>query len=167
MRPPTSSSSSAALSLHDSGGEHMTQTDFTHLMPAVAPILLGQPNERLSKAPHDVRFGNHGSMSVDYEKGIFYDHESSCGGGVLELIKHKTGRDRSEAMEWLRREGLVPLPSSAALAGRPSVAATASNRMLETYPYCDRDGVVLFEAFRAERFPSATARSGGRVDLES
>ena len=45
--------------------------NFPALMEPVARLLLGEPNARLSKPPRDVRFGTHGSMSVDCEAGLF------------------------------------------------------------------------------------------------
>ena len=44
--------------------------------------LLGVPNQRLSKQG-DVRYGSHGSLSIDLETGTFYDHEAKQGGGCL------------------------------------------------------------------------------------
>ena len=34
-----------------------------------------------------MRFGSHGSKSVNLKDGVWYDHESSLGGGVIDLIK--------------------------------------------------------------------------------
>jgi hypothetical protein len=79
--------------------------DFASLMEPVARRLLGEPNHRLSKPPKDVRFGNHGSMSVDIEAGCFYDHEAEVGGGVVDLVRHKRQCDHPSAITWLRREG--------------------------------------------------------------
>ena len=77
-------------------------------MEPVALSLLGDPNTRLSRPPRDVRFGNDGSVSVNFEDGTWFDHENQIGGGVLDLIKHKTGHDHGDAKEWLRREGICP-----------------------------------------------------------
>ena len=52
------------------------------LAPAIASRLLGEPNKRLSSA-RELRYGTHGSLSVDLEKGSFYDHEANAGGGML------------------------------------------------------------------------------------
>jgi hypothetical protein len=46
--------------------------DFPSLMEPVALRLLSEPNPRLSWPPRDVRFGNHGSMAVDYENGRWF-----------------------------------------------------------------------------------------------
>ena len=44
-------------------------------------------NRNLSKPPKDVRYGNHGSLSVDLTVGRFFDHENNVGGGVLDLVR--------------------------------------------------------------------------------
>lgn len=80
-----------------------TRIDYARLMEPVALKLLGKPNARLSKPPRDVRFGSHGSMAVDFENGKWFDHENQLGGGVLDLIKHKTGRNHGEAHVWLEK----------------------------------------------------------------
>ena len=74
--------------------QYASKIDFAALMEPVAALLLGEPNARLSKPPRDVRYGTHGSLSVDFESGRFFDHEASVGGGVIDLITHKTGRDQ-------------------------------------------------------------------------
>src|SRR5215831_10070101 len=83
--------------------------DFAGLMEPVAVRLLGEPNLKLSNPPHDVRFGSRGSISADFVNGRFYDHETKRGGGVLDLISHKTG----EAQAWLKREGIFNAPPGA------------------------------------------------------
>ena len=44
-----------------------------------------------------MRFGNHGSMAVDLEKGVWHDHEAGEGGGVLDLIERCTGLNGADA----------------------------------------------------------------------
>lgn len=81
---------------------------FETLMEPVALRLLGEPNKALSKYPTDMRWGTHGSLSVNFETGEFYDHENNEGGGVIDfLIKYKRGDDHAGAMSWLRREGML------------------------------------------------------------
>ena len=90
--------------------------DFASLMPAVAQELLGEPNNILSKPPRDVRYGTHGSLSVDLENGRFYDHENSIGGGVIDLVKLKVRVDHNDAVAWL----------TALSAGFPAVKASSN-----------------------------------------
>ena len=105
----------------------------------------------MQSPPHDVRFGNRGSVWVDLEKGIFHDHEANVGGGVLDLITHKTGQVRGEAMDWLRHQGLLS-PLSAPPPAMTGTSVQSPNRALgrivETYPYVDRDSSLLFEVVR-------------------
>jgi putative DNA primase/helicase len=128
--------------------------DFAQLMPSVATLLLGDPNGRMSRFPHDMRFGTRGSISINFEKGIFHDHEANEGGGVLDLIKHMSGRSSGEAMAWLRRQGLLssflPSPTLKAAGSASSFTNGDARRIVETYPYSDREDAMLFEVVRFE-----------------
>lgn len=77
---------------------------FASMAGAVAQELLGEPNRKLSSAD-ELRFGNKGSMSVDLVKGVWADHSTGDGGGVLKLIERETGRKGREAIDWLRDHG--------------------------------------------------------------
>ncbi len=88
------------------------QIDFASLMEPVAARLLGEPYARISIPPGDVRYGNGGSLSIDFGAGRFFDHENNRGGGVIELVKWKLGCDHGAAISWLRREGFIPNPRS-------------------------------------------------------
>jgi hypothetical protein len=109
--------------------------DFAGLMPAVAPLLCGNPNKAMSKGSR-LRFGTHGSLEIDTAEGWFDDHEGKARGGVLELIQHKRGCDMHGALSWLEEHGLKERSD------RP-VAAVAT-----FYDYRDADGNV---AYRVER----------------
>lgn len=82
--------------------------DFAELIQPAAEALLGEPNPRLSNA-RELRWGRHGSLSVDLRRGTFFDHESATGGGLLALVSRETGaRTTAEAIDWLRGAGLLP-----------------------------------------------------------
>lgn len=85
-----------------SGGEDR----FAPHAQAVARDILGEPNKHLSK-PDQLRFGTHGSLSVDVETGQFYDHQEGVGGGVLWFIERQTGRTVAggEAIKWMTENG--------------------------------------------------------------
>jgi hypothetical protein len=152
---------------------------FEMLMEPVAARLLGEPNERLSKPPKDVRYGTHGSMKIDCVAGQFYDHENSVGGGVIDLIKHKLGCDRGGALSWLRREGLLSAPH-----GSPSRSATTkpsckivvkpnnhggnAHAIEAIYDYRDECGALLFQVVRylAGTEPRFRQRRPGTVNGE-
>src|SRR5262245_48485762 len=90
---------------------HSNETPLEHLLRSpeslanVARRVLGQENKRLSTR-NELRFGTHGSTSVDLEKGTFFDHEANRGGGILDLINRKIGGDHSDAIRWLSEEGI-------------------------------------------------------------
>jgi hypothetical protein len=68
---------------------------------AVAVEILGPPNAEMSRPPGDARFGAHGSVSVNYTTGQWYDHENKRGGGVKELIRvYKEIDDRDAAIAY-------------------------------------------------------------------
>src|SRR5262245_21477738 len=118
----------------------MSEIRIASLMEPVVARLLGEPNQRLSKPPRDMRYGAHGSVDVDLTHGIFYDHENGCGGGVFELVASQLGCDREGAIDWLRREGLLPEPQH----------ASTSSSIAATYAYCDENGFLLFHVVRFE-----------------
>lgn len=74
--------------------------DLARHMQAVAAALIGEHNQRLSKAG-DLRFGKNGSFSVDPKKGTWYDHEAKEGGGILALIEREKGLRGSDALDYL------------------------------------------------------------------
>jgi putative DNA primase/helicase len=85
-----------------------TRTDFAAAMPRVAETLLGERNTALSNGK-EWRFGTHGSLTVDLEAGTFYDFERGAGGGVLDLVcREKKLRTYSEAVRWLKDQGVDP-----------------------------------------------------------
>ena len=68
---------------------------------AVAADIFGEPNAEMSRPPDDVRFGNHGSVSVNYTTGQWYDFENERGGGIKELIRvYKEIDDRDAAIAY-------------------------------------------------------------------
>lgn len=102
---------------------HTSDVDFPSLMEPVVRRLLGEPNAQLSKAA-ELRFGSHGSLSVDLEKGVWHDHETGAGGGVLDLIVHKgEALDREGAARWLKQEGFVAQAVAPTPASNPEGAA--------------------------------------------
>lgn len=61
---------------------------YSDVIVRIACHYWGEPNKRLSRA-NILRFGSHGSKSVNVEKATWYDHEENIGGGVVDLIKHQ------------------------------------------------------------------------------
>lgn len=110
------------------------------MMADVASELLGSPNERLSKPRENLlRYGSRGSFEVNTAEGWFADYEAGAKGGVLALVKHKTGAaNDAEALKWLEDKGIK----------QPSEQAER-----KFYDYRDETGAV---AYRVERCPAGS-----------
>lgn len=116
-------------------------TDFGGLIEPVARLLLGEPNNRLSRGD-ELRFGTNGSLRVTLrgdQRGTWRDHEAGEGGGVLDLIVHKQGGDRKDAAAWLSETFPHEVP-----------AAANKRQIVATYPYVDAGGEMIFEVVRFE-----------------
>lgn len=113
--------------------------DFAALAEPIARHLFGRPNPKLS-TKKELRFGTHGSLSVEIageHRGQFYDHEAGTGGGVLDMIQHKTGLANGAAIEWLQEHGFVE-----------AQPAEAKSRIVATYRYESADRTLMFEVVR-------------------
>lgn len=141
--------------------------DWGHYIEVVATALLGKPT---SRKRNDIRYGAHGSLKVNIERGFWDDFESSTGGGTLDLIKREKGLDRAEAIAWMRDElrldigpndhgqrrnndrgdtGPEPPPwgdESEQQEAKPK----QKPKIVKTYDYTDRDGAMLFQVCRME-----------------
>jgi hypothetical protein len=137
---------------------------FAGLMEAVAKRLLGDPNKALS-GKGELRFGTHGSLSVDLTAGVWSDHEAKTGGGVLDLVKREIGLEGQAAIEWLNAE------VNAGFEDRPAPGAKADNvhpmkRIVAEYDYRDETGALVFQTVRFEpkgfsqRRPDPDAKGG-------
>jgi RecA-family ATPase len=112
--------------------------DFANLAPLIAERLLERPNKAMSTAT-ELRFGTHGSLSVDLEVGRFYDHEQKAGGGMLDLIQRVRGCDMAGALAWLEDEGIKDREPRAA-----EVWQLGAHRAGPVfYDYRDEQGVIL------------------------
>lgn len=107
-------------------------------MEAVALELLGNPNPKQSKGK-EWRYGSRGSLSIDLEKGTFFDNEQGGGGGVLALIQRERNCDSEAAAKWLKELVLHQPPPTRS---KPTV--------VETYAYQDAGGQHLFDVIRYE-----------------
>jgi putative DNA primase/helicase len=82
----------------------MERSDIAAAMPSVARALLGDPNKRMSTR-RELRWGSKGSLSVDLEKGAWFDHETGEGGGVIDLIRRERKCTVKGALEFLESIG--------------------------------------------------------------
>src|SRR5215831_10405851 len=118
---------------------HQPHIDWVSLMPDVARLLLGPINEDLSSET-ELRFGSRGSMSVNLKKGVWQDHETNEGGGVIDLIKRE--RPGEDPMQWLRSESLL---NGDARPKKPKLG-----RIVAVYNYLDENNAPLFQVVRFE-----------------
>ena len=63
----------------------MNSVDWQRIAPEVAKQILGEPSSISSK---ELRWGTHGSTTLNLESATWYDFENDVGGGILDLIKH-------------------------------------------------------------------------------
>jgi putative DNA primase/helicase len=131
-------------------------TELAAHMAPVAKLLFGEPNRQLSNGK-ELRYGNHGSLSVDLDAGTWFDHEGKVGGGVLDLVRRQLRCDRGAALDWLRENaGLAPAPE------RPK---RAKRRVVARYVYTDAEGRPLYRVLRWEpkSFSQERYEDGGWV----
>ena len=117
-------------------------TEFAQIIGPLAQQLLGEPNRAYS-SEHELRYGSKGSLSVDLEKGTWYDHEANEGGGALDLVTRETKLTGAERFDWLKRHGYdVETNGVVYLPPRPKIVAT--------YDYCDEGGELISQVCRFE-----------------
>jgi hypothetical protein len=79
------------------GGRIIEQVPITQIW-----ALLGGGKIRHGRGQGFYREGADGwSVSIDNERGRWYDHRDNVGGGKLALIQHIRGGSRGEALKWL------------------------------------------------------------------
>jgi hypothetical protein len=132
-------------------------TDFACHMEQVARVLLGEPNGKLSNK-EELRFGTHGSVSVQLEKGLWYDFEKNCGGGVLDLIEREMGLTGRAAFKWMRDQGIIADDAVHETSDR-------SQKPVATYDYVDESEGLLFQVCRyhPKRFLQRRPKGNGWV----
>lgn len=69
----------------------------------IAQELWGEPNKKMSHGS-ELRFGTHGSKSVDTDKGVFQDHETGESGGFVDLYKLARPQINGNIADALERE---------------------------------------------------------------
>ena len=119
----------------------------TNLSAHFEAIALGELGQPTSKRGTEWRYGNHGSLSVDTRKGIWFDHESNEGGGITKLIARQRGATMESIATILEREYGVQRRSQEALTPKKYVEAR--------FDYYGPDGDVVFQV---ERYHPKTFR---------
>ena len=136
--------------------------DWPGITDAVTREILGEPSTSNAR---ELRFGQHGSLSVQLDKGAWFDHETGEGGGVLDLVMRERSCSRGEALAWLEacryiepgeHGAATPTPTTTTHA---SVSAPVSGASGEQ----KHDGLVR-SLWKAARVPDETP---GRAYLAS
>jgi hypothetical protein len=129
--------------------------DFAALIEPVAMRLFGDKhNARLSKGT-ELRFGTHGSLSVNSKTGEWFDHEENTGGGVIDLVMRERDCAKPDAMEWLRSEGFIPRPNG------NGARSNGTRKIIATYDYHDEHGDVISRVIRYEPKAFSQCRPDG------
>ena len=106
----------------------------------VARHYWGEPNTSLSNGS-ELRFGTHGSKSMNLDKGCWYDHENDVGGGVVSLVRHHEGIDGGAPVAQILRDKFnISLSTDQAL-------SIFSNEPI-AYDYIDAQGELLYQVLR-------------------
>ena len=121
--------------------------DWAARTEAVAADIFGEPNTEMSRPPEAVRFGNHGSVAVDYTTGRWYDFENERGGGIKELIRvYRKIEDRAAAIAYAEE---CQQNFENGTSRNPDGGGQPHEREIEaTYQYHDASGQVAFEVVR-------------------
>lgn len=108
-------------------------------MEQVARHYWGEPT---GKRGTELRWGTHGSKSVDLRKGTWYDHENKEGGGVVDLVKREAGATIGGVSKVLEREFGISREKAERL--RPVQFIS------RIYEYYDADGCLAYQVVRYE-----------------
>ena len=116
-------------------------SDLGDHIEAVARCYWGAPNAKLSNDA-ELRFGTHGSKSVNLKKGVWYDHENDVGGGVVELIRLGERRPEHAPVQDI-------LSSKFGILRQPLPLGAASSAVVKNYDYRDAKGEVVYQVTRS------------------
>ena len=123
------------------------QNTYKEIIADVATHYFGEINRALSTPGKELRFGSHGSKSVDLIKGTWFDHEQNVGGGAADLIKHM--EPDASVVDRLEQFGM---PKAEKIERRETV-----------FDYTDQDGAVRYQVIRIDDRTGKTYRQR-RID---
>lgn len=113
----------------------------------VARELWGEENKSLSHG-NELRFGTHGSKSVDLDKAVWSDHETEEGGGFIDLCKLAYPNANGSMADFLDEQfGLDKDPQF-------QKTAKGSNK-IQTFDYIGDHGVLVYQVIRTD-FPDGS-----------
>ena len=93
----------------------MQDYDWQKIAPEVAKQILGEPSSISSK---QLRWGTHGSCTLDLESATWYDFEDDVGGGIIDLIKHHN-KDVKTILKSFGYDQALPNDSLLSVSGLP------------------------------------------------
>lgn len=114
-------------------------TNISAYAEQVATHYWGKPSARRG---HELRWGTHGSKSVDLRKGTWFDHENNEGGGVVDLVRREEGATIGTIPDILERKFGIAKRSQTNLKPAKYVAAR--------YDYFNDDGELVYQVERYE-----------------
>ena len=123
---------------------------YADAIEAIALHYWGKPNNSLSTPDKELRFGTHGSKSVDLVKGTWFDHEANVGGGAADLIKYM--EPTASVVDKLEQFGMPK--------------AEKIERRETAYDYTDQDGAIRYQVIRIDNKTGKTYRQR-RIDEAS
>lgn len=133
--------------------------EITQYSKEIAIALLGEENKRLSSTA-ELRFGSHGSMSIDLGKGTWYDHETEEGGGMVSLIKKHHGEDVSQFLRSIGVEDLKPVSiSNGAVKPQKTYSSSEMQELAKTAELVSR----YSDTFCVMRFKGKSIRPFSRL----
>lgn len=106
--------------------------DYKNTIGPLALHYWGEPNHSLSTPGKELRFGSHGSKSVDLVKATWFDHEADQGGGVSDLVRFM--EPNASVVDRLAQFGLPK--------------AEKNERREESWDYVDQDGELRYQVLR-------------------
>jgi hypothetical protein len=107
--------------------------------------MLGEPT---SKRGTEWRYGNHGSLSIDTKRGLWFDHESNEGGGLVDLVERHYGTTMASVADILETDFGIPKQSQTAL--------TPAQKLVARFDYVDDNGEVIYQVERWQKGASKT-----------
>ena len=119
-------------------------TNISAYAETVATHYWGQPTARRG---HELRWGTHGSKSLDLKKGTWFDHENNEGGGVIDLVRKMEGAGLASIPDVLERRF--------GLAKQTQKALQPARYLAKCYDYYNADGEL---AYQVQRFEPKTFR---------
>lgn len=115
-------------------------------MEGVARDIMGKPTSETKGV--ELRYGTRGSFAVDIKKGTWHDHQHQIGGGVIELVKHKLGYEKTEAIVWLQDNGFLEKPDQASGARDQKFAGFLDHHPVAIFDYQDEHGQLAYQVLK-------------------